>query len=77
VRSWYLIDWRVLSGYVRELQDWMAGVLNWHRETSRYDESELRATTIGAPSPADPMSLVGMPSPAGMFGSAVTLFRRS
>jgi germacradienol/geosmin synthase len=32
----------VLNGYVVELQNWMAGILRWHRETRRYDESELR-----------------------------------
>jgi germacradienol/geosmin synthase len=32
----------VLNGYVVELQNCMAGILRWHRETRRYDESELR-----------------------------------
>jgi germacradienol/geosmin synthase len=32
----------VLTGYVQELKDWMAGVLRWHRETRRYPEAELR-----------------------------------
>jgi germacradienol/geosmin synthase len=31
-----------LRGYVASLQDWMAGVLRWHVQTRRYDESELR-----------------------------------
>jgi germacradienol/geosmin synthase len=31
-----------LNSYVAELRDWLAGVLKWHRETRRYDESELR-----------------------------------
>jgi germacradienol/geosmin synthase len=30
-----------LDRYVEELRDWMAGVLHWHRQTRRYDESEL------------------------------------
>src|SRR5207249_2801081 len=30
-----------LLAYVEGLQDWMAGVLNWHRETERYKESGL------------------------------------
>ena len=30
-----------LNGYVAELQDWMSGVLLWHRECRRYDEAEL------------------------------------
>ncbi|MFF3440143.1 family 2 encapsulin nanocompartment cargo protein terpene cyclase [Streptosporangium sp. NPDC002721] len=45
---------QALDGYVRELQDWMAGVLLWHMKTRRYDESELHhppATTrpVGGP----------------------------
>jgi germacradienol/geosmin synthase len=44
----------VLNGYVAELQDWMAGVLLWHRETRRYDEAELSypltvARPVGGP----------------------------
>ncbi|MFJ5232428.1 germacradienol/geosmin synthase [Kitasatospora sp. NPDC088391] len=31
-----------LDGYVRGLQDWMAAVLNWHRECHRYGEDVLR-----------------------------------
>ncbi|MFI9050747.1 family 2 encapsulin nanocompartment cargo protein terpene cyclase [Streptomyces sp. NPDC053427] len=31
-----------LDGYVRELENWMAGILTWHRDCLRYRESELR-----------------------------------
>ncbi|MEO3874303.1 terpene synthase family protein [Nonomuraea sp. B12E4] len=31
-----------LDGYVDELRNWVAGVLNWHRHCSRYDEESLR-----------------------------------
>jgi len=31
-----------LTGQVRELQNWMAGILTWHRGCRRYTESELR-----------------------------------
>jgi germacradienol/geosmin synthase len=31
-----------LDAYVVGLQDWMAGVLDWHRLTGRYDEAALR-----------------------------------
>ncbi len=31
-----------LEGYVRELQNWMAGILVWHRDCRRYREDELR-----------------------------------
>jgi germacradienol/geosmin synthase len=33
---------RALDGYVVELQDWMAGILDWHQLTGRYDEAALR-----------------------------------
>lgn len=32
-----------LGRYVEGLQDWLAGILDWHRLTGRYDESFLRA----------------------------------
>jgi germacradienol/geosmin synthase len=31
-----------LHAYVVGLQDWVAGILDWHRLTGRYDESALR-----------------------------------
>jgi germacradienol/geosmin synthase len=31
-----------LKGYIRGLQDWMSGVLAWHRAVTRYQEHELR-----------------------------------
>ncbi|WP_449343247.1 family 2 encapsulin nanocompartment cargo protein terpene cyclase [Streptomyces silvisoli] len=45
---------QALDDYVRELQDWMAGILTWHRNCNRYQESELRykvgaASRFGAP----------------------------
>ncbi|MFE1594894.1 germacradienol/geosmin synthase [Nocardia sp. NPDC058705] len=33
---------RALTDYVGELQDWIAGVLLWHRDTSRYVPENLR-----------------------------------
>ncbi|MER7766052.1 terpene synthase family protein [Kitasatospora sp. NPDC096140] len=33
---------KLLDGYVKELEDWLAGVLNWHRECRRYGEEDLR-----------------------------------
>ncbi|MEU9498801.1 family 2 encapsulin nanocompartment cargo protein terpene cyclase [Streptomyces sp. NPDC048196] len=38
----------VLDGYVRELENWMAGILHWHRNCRRYVASELRHP-MGAP----------------------------
>jgi germacradienol/geosmin synthase len=31
----------VLGRYVKELENWTAGVLNWHRNTRRYDDASL------------------------------------
>ncbi|GAB2596746.1 terpene synthase family protein [Streptomyces capparidis] len=31
-----------MGGYVRELENWMAGILNWHRSVLRYREPEIR-----------------------------------
>ncbi|WP_424211184.1 terpene synthase family protein [Streptomyces sp. BI20] len=36
-----------LDAYVGELRDWIAGILNWHREIRRYDEAYLRSTEVG------------------------------
>lgn len=42
-----------LLGYAHQLQDWLAGILNWHRGCRRYDEAELayhvRPVPAGAP----------------------------
>ncbi|MEV4973390.1 family 2 encapsulin nanocompartment cargo protein terpene cyclase [Streptomyces scopuliridis] len=32
---------RVLDGYVKELENWLAGILNWHHGCKRYKEAEL------------------------------------
>jgi germacradienol/geosmin synthase len=29
------------------MRDWMSAVLEWHRKTSRYTDSELRRTHLG------------------------------
>ena len=31
-----------VAGYVRQMQDWLSGILNWHRGCDRYDEAALR-----------------------------------
>lgn len=39
-----------LSGYVTELQNWLAGILGWHEGCHRYDETDLhRVRPPGAP----------------------------
>jgi len=47
-----------LTGYARELQDWMSGILEWHRKCPRYQEAALVERYGGGP--------VGS---AGAFGS--------
>ncbi|MFC9229606.1 family 2 encapsulin nanocompartment cargo protein terpene cyclase [Streptomyces decoyicus] len=57
-----------LDGYVHELENWMAGILTWHRGCLRYTESELRHPT-GTPGWAA--------APAGLGTSAARVFRPS
>jgi germacradienol/geosmin synthase len=40
---------RALARYVKELHDWMAGILNWHRGCHRYGDADLRAAVSSAP----------------------------
>jgi germacradienol/geosmin synthase len=56
-----------LEAFVEGLQDWMAGILNWHRESGRYKDSELRyrQSQLAASPAASP--LVG---PTGLGTSA-------
>jgi germacradienol/geosmin synthase len=51
----------VLTGYASELQDWMSGILEWHRKCVRYQESALDAR-YGPAIPAAPPS-VPVPGP--------------
>lgn len=41
----------VLLGYVGQLQNWLSGILNWHRGCWRYDESEVRHHPAGGIAP--------------------------
>ncbi|MFD3696373.1 germacradienol/geosmin synthase [Streptomyces sp. NPDC058646] len=47
-------DWQLdrearagLDAYVRELQDWLAGILNWHQKCRRYREEDLHRLPTG------------------------------
>ncbi|WP_328967879.1 terpene synthase family protein [Streptomyces sp. NBC_00239] len=47
-------DWQLggearagLDAYVGELQDWLAGILNWHRKCRRYRDEDLRREPTG------------------------------
>ncbi|MGX1755809.1 terpene synthase family protein [Streptomyces lydicus] len=57
-----------LDGYVHELENWLAGILTWHRGCLRYTEAELRHP-VGSP------GRLGAPTGLGM--SAARLFRTS
>jgi germacradienol/geosmin synthase len=47
----------MLHGYVEELRNWLAGILNWHRGCHRYDESELRNHPIAGAAFGGPTGL--------------------
>ncbi|MFJ5261920.1 germacradienol/geosmin synthase Cyc2 [Streptomyces sp. NPDC088387] len=54
----------VMRTYVLDLQNWMAGILNWHREVDRYKAEYLAGRTHGfvpdrAPAPVPPLQPVG------------------
>jgi germacradienol/geosmin synthase len=36
-----------MRGYVTDLQHWMAGILNWHREVDRYKSAYLARRSHG------------------------------
>ncbi|MBD0708714.1 MULTISPECIES: terpene synthase family protein [unclassified Streptomyces] len=52
----------VFAAYLRELEDWLAGILNWHRKVRRYGAGDVHAGS-GTP-------LVGR-GPSGLGTSAV------
>ncbi|WP_265736685.1 MULTISPECIES: family 2 encapsulin nanocompartment cargo protein terpene cyclase [Streptomycetaceae] len=63
---------RILDGYVRELQNWMAGILTWHQGCHRYQESELRYR----PGPRTGVSAPGVGAvPAGPTGLGTSAAR--
>ncbi|GAA0536748.1 terpene synthase family protein [Saccharopolyspora thermophila] len=49
-----------LTRYATELQDWMAGILNWHRRCRRYVDSELRYNTPVGPGGGLPTGPTGL-----------------
>ncbi|GAA3544534.1 germacradienol/geosmin synthase [Amycolatopsis ultiminotia] len=55
-----------LTGYAEELRNWMAGIVNWHRECVRYTDAELdRLATPSAPGPAGPGAIPSGPTGLG------------
>ncbi|MEU6843259.1 germacradienol/geosmin synthase Cyc2 [Streptomyces sp. NPDC046716] len=61
-----------VDGYVRQLRNWMAGVLNWHREVDRYRAGHLAARAHGFLPGRVPASPV--PSAAPGSGSGFRIF---
>ncbi|MGW6691012.1 terpene synthase family protein [Streptomyces sp. NPDC054961] len=66
-------DWKLdeearagLDAYVRELQDWLAGILNWHHKTVRYREEDLHRL-------GDPISTGVLSSTFGMSAARISL----
>ncbi|MFF3455145.1 germacradienol/geosmin synthase [Streptomyces sp. NPDC002730] len=60
----------ILDGYVHELENWMSGILTWHRCCRRYREEDLRAGH------AVPWRLNGPSGPGTSAARALTLFAR-
>lgn len=40
---------RAVDAYVEDLRNWNAAILNWHRETARYDDGLLRPLMLAGP----------------------------
>ncbi|QLH26340.1 family 2 encapsulin nanocompartment cargo protein terpene cyclase [Streptomyces sp. Rer75] len=40
---------RILDGYVRELENWLSGILTWHEGCHRYKEEDLRRDLLTSP----------------------------
>jgi germacradienol/geosmin synthase len=58
-----------VEGYVDELRDWIAGVVLWHRRTTRYGEDEIRRTR--RPAPRALHQRIGRPSGPGTSAFAL------
>jgi len=56
-----------LLGYAGELQNWLAGILNWHQGCHRYEEADLRRRFAVAPRPLG--GPVGLGTSAARIGS--------
>ncbi|MCX4696245.1 germacradienol/geosmin synthase [Streptomyces sp. NBC_01408] len=70
-------DWKLdrearagLDAYVRELQDWLAGILNWHQKCRRYREEDLHRLPTGP-------ALAGWSSEFGMAAAKIAYAGRS
>ncbi|MFJ9037888.1 germacradienol/geosmin synthase Cyc2 [Streptomyces sp. NPDC102406] len=65
----------VLDGYVEELRNWLAGILNWHRHVDRYRAEYLASRTHGflpdriPAAPPHPTSASGLPHSGNLTGA--------
>ncbi|WP_307853441.1 terpene synthase family protein [Kitasatospora sp. RG8] len=61
----------VLDGYVKELENWLAGILIWHRGCKRYTEDDLKRHFGREELPAAPAAVEGVAlGPKGLGTSA-------
>jgi germacradienol/geosmin synthase len=67
---------RAMDGYVLDLQNWMAGILNWHRRCRRYREEHLLAAALPPGVPEPPAAASGLPPiPTGPTGPGTEALR--
>ncbi|MER7776780.1 germacradienol/geosmin synthase Cyc2 [Streptomyces sp. NPDC096191] len=57
----------IMRGYVTDLQNWMAGILNWHRNVPRYKAEYLAGRTHGFLPDRIPAPPLPSPVPRGSF----------
>ncbi|MFU0243378.1 hypothetical protein ACKI1J_47840, partial [Streptomyces scabiei] len=60
-------------GYVTDLQNWMAGILNWHRSVPRYKAEYLASRTHGFLPDRIPAAPVPVPAPVAVPRSSPAL----
>ncbi|UGT61499.1 terpene synthase family protein [Nocardia asteroides] len=66
-----------VTGYIGELRDWIAGILHWHRGTSRYRPENLRYPVGHAPAGGAPAASVGAPRGLGTSAARIAARPRS
>ncbi|MFC8531250.1 germacradienol/geosmin synthase [Nocardia sp. NPDC057227] len=66
-----------VTGYIGELRDWIAGILHWHRGTSRYRPENLRRPVGHAPAGGAPAASVGAPRGLGTSAARIAARPRS
>ncbi|MET8680179.1 family 2 encapsulin nanocompartment cargo protein terpene cyclase [Streptomyces sp. NPDC004647] len=59
---------RILDGYVRELQNWLSGILIWHQGCHRYAEADLRRSAG-----AERGAAVALDGPTGLGTSSARI----